>query len=206
MGQETIQLDDRELVVDTDPLPGGGANFQTHVLVEPREGQLVLRPSRGFRIAAAILIVVGWVPMAIGVYMWSVHGRDAGVLILLGFGLLFSLAGVMMFILPRRHTFDIEKQLWTARGPLGRSSRPLTEILAVQLIEGGWHTTRNGPNQVPSNYFTYQLNLVLDDDGTARRNLLNHGHWDSVWQTSDRLAVFLGVPFQDLASEAENDG
>jgi hypothetical protein len=206
MGQETIRVDDRDFVVDTDPLPGGGANFQTHGLVVPREGELVLRPSRGFRIVALILILVGCAPLAIAGTMWSAHGRDTGVLILLGFGLLFSVSGLLMFILPRRHTFDIEKQLWTAHGPLGRSTRPLTDILAVQLIEGGWHTTRSGPNHTPSSYFTYQLNLILDDDGTPRRNLLNHGHWDSIWQTSDRLADFLGVPFQDLVSEAEDDG
>ncbi len=203
MGRATIQLGGRKIKVDTDPLPGGGANFQTHALVELRDGQLVLRPSLGFRLVAAVFVAVGCVPLAIAGFMWSAHGRDTGVLVLVGFGVLFTAAGLLTFLLPRRHTFDTAAGTWTTRGLFGRSERPLADVLAVQLIQGGWHTARGGPHQAPSTYFTYQLNLILDDDQTPRRNLLDHGHWDSIAAAADRLADVLGVPLQDLAADGE---
>src|SRR5438105_1819446 len=102
MSRATILVGTREIVVDTTPLRGGGANFRTHVLSEPGERQLVLRPGFGFRLFAGIFLVMGCVPMAIGGAMWSAHGRDTGVWVLGGFGLLFLTVGLLLLLAPRR--------------------------------------------------------------------------------------------------------
>jgi len=82
--------------------------------------------------------------------------------------------------------------------------RPLAEIIAVQIIEGGWHTAK-GQHGMRITYFTYQLNLILDDESVPRWNLTNHAHWDSTWQSGRDLADFLNVPFMDQVSEEEQE-
>lgn len=206
MGRVTVQVGNREVAVDTDPLRGGGSNFRTHVLAEPRDGLVVLRPSLGFRLFAVAFLVMGCIPLAIAGVMASAHGRDAGVWVLCGFGGAFLLAGLVILLAPRRHAFDTEAGTWAIRGLAGRSSRPLTDVLAVQLIPGGWHTTRSGGTHArTTTYFTYQLNVVLDSEPVTRQTLLDYTDWDSIWQTGHRLAEALGVPFLDSASQAADE-
>jgi hypothetical protein len=203
MRQVTIRVGSREVVVDNAPLSAGASNFRTHVLVEPRARQLVLRPSAGYRLIAAVFAVVGGVALVIAGVLWSQHGPQIGCWVPAGFGLIFLAAGLLLWFLPRRHTFDADEGQMTTSGLFGSSSRPLTDVLAVQLLPGGWHTSSSDQHGSSSSYYTYQLNLVLDDDRTPRRNLLNHTHWESIGDAGRRLADLLGVPLLDLVSEEE---
>jgi hypothetical protein len=116
-----------------------------------------------------------------------------------GFGLIFLLPGMLLLALPRQFNFDLDRQEMTVR-PVAVQRRPLAGVLAVQLIEGGWHSVRNDKG-VTTTYFTYQLNLVLDDARRPRLNLTNHSHWESTWQMGQELADFLQVPLLDDVSE-----
>ncbi len=80
----------------------------------------------------------------------------------------------------------------------------LSDILGVQLIHGGWHTVRNS-NGTQNSYYTYQVNLVLNDEKEPRANLLNQSDFDSCWQCADQLADFLEVPFMDSVSEQSEE-
>ena len=82
--------------------------------------------------------------------------------------------------------------------------RPISDVIAVQFIDGGWHTpTRQGSDPPSAPYFTYQVNLVLDDEDEPRVNLTYHSNWQASWETAAGLAEFLDVPLFDEASEEQ---
>jgi hypothetical protein len=163
---------------------------------------LVLKPSLGMRVFAWAFLLLGTVPLAISSVFFFRHQMDTGFGVLVGFGIIFLVCGLLLLLLPSRQEFNLDKGqlihrwLWIIR------RRPLAEILAVQLIEGGWHTAK-GQHGTQTTYFTYQLNLVLDNESIPRLNLTNHTHWDSTWQSGRDLADFLNVPFMDHVSQEE---
>jgi hypothetical protein len=80
----------------------------------------------------------------------------------------------------------------------GRQGRPLTDVLAVQLIPG---EVQRHLGEEGGEYQTYQLNLVLDDARCPRFNLSDHA--DLAWtrRAGAELADFLGVPLLDQLPE-----
>ena len=87
----------------------------------------------------------------------------------------------------------------------GTTERPLAAVVAVQLIQGDWHKIKGNPaaGQPGRSYFTYQVNLVQDDEDEPRVNLTNHAHWEASYETAASLAEFLDVPLWDEASEGD---
>lgn len=201
MKRVTLKVGSRKVHVETTPLPVGGSNFRDKTLVRPRERVLVLKPSRGMRLVAVLFLLLGAVPLALGTaFLLQRRFEPVGNWVLLGFGVVFSVSGLLLLLLPRRLEFDLDRGQLTQRRCGFARRRPLTDVLAVQLINGGWHTSRN-PHGGQTSYFTYQLNLVLDDDRQPRLNLTNHTDWDSTWRSASDLAAFLGVTLMDHVSE-----
>ena len=75
--------------------------------------------------------------------------------------------------------------------------RPLADILAVQLLNGGYHQGDDGPG-----YPCWQVNLLVDDEAEPRWNLTNDANRAAARQHAARPAGFLGVPLLDHAVEA----
>jgi hypothetical protein len=87
-------------------------------------------------------------------------------------------------------------------------SRPLAQIVCVQLLHGGLHATHEEigePGTPGSVYFkqyrSYQLNLVLDDGAEPRINLACHSDCKWMREAGEHLAAFLEIPVIDMLSE-----
>jgi hypothetical protein len=83
-------------------------------------------------------------------------------------------------------------------------SRPLTDLVCVQLLYGGLYraSIEVGEPGTPGsvyyeNYHSYQLNLVFDDRDEPRYNLASHSDWRWMRETGQKLADFVGVPVVD---------
>jgi hypothetical protein len=88
----------------------------------------------------------------------------------------------------RRFVFDREERTLHIRSRIRADSRPLSGIVAVQVINGGYHSMSNG-----GGYTTYQLNLVVEGE-ERRLGLSNHADRDWTAEAGVGLAEFLGVP------------
>lgn len=122
------------------------------------------------------------------------HGDDEGLvgtIVAVAVGGLFSVLGGYMLYLPQRQQFDRDTERWTSSRLLRSTSRPLIDILAVQLLKGGRHKCDEG------GFKSYQLNLVLDDAAEPRRCLSNHANLNGTREDAERLSDFLGVPLLD---------
>jgi hypothetical protein len=202
MSRFTVRLGLREIVVFTTPLASRPANFRTHRLVRSGQRRLLLVPGLVLRVLALGLWLIAGSALALAVGYRSTHG-DPGVFgICCAIGVVFSLLGLALLVLPRRYRFDLETELMTVRSWRLLSRRPLVEILAVQMIDGGWHRSTSS-HGVKTAFRTYQLNLVLDDPNQPRLNLSNYSDQDSTSEAARLLAEFLGVPFLEQVSAQE---
>lgn len=85
------------------------------------------------------------------------------------------------------------RQMWSWRSPrLFPLRRPLSDILAVQVLFGGF---RNDSED--GTFETFQLNLVLRDERQPRMLLCAPSDCDWVLKIGRELADFLGVPLLD---------
>jgi hypothetical protein len=155
------------IAADTTPLPANAVSFKSHSLVLAGEHGRILRPSFALWVGAVLAIVVG-----IGaIYGGGTEFPPPNPLgwIFSEIGLFFIALGIAGFVLGGpRVEFDrdagivrFRRNRWSA------TARPLSDILAVQLIRGGWHSTSNGLGQ----FLSYQLNLVLNDRDEPRGQL-----------------------------------
>ena len=100
----------------------------------------------------------------------------------------------------RRTRFDRASQQLTVEERVRRSSeyrtlatKPLSRVVGVQVLYTGhrrWSSETTG-----GCYFTYEMNLILDD-GT-RFHLCTHSDWEWFRREGARLAEFLKTPFID---------
>src|SRR5579859_4489930 len=154
MTPNLLRIGGRDVTVDTTPLQAAAANFRTAKLVQPRDGCLVLRPTIFLRVFAAMFLAIGVIVMAVGVGILIGAEVLMAMWVMVAFGAIFSIVGGLMLLLPRRHEFDRDAGQWTLSHFFSSTSRPLSDILAVQLIDGGHHSSSDGPD-----YYTFQLNL-----------------------------------------------
>jgi hypothetical protein len=157
-GMSADDSEDRSFSADTAPLPGvASGTFKSHSLVPAGERRLVLRPSVGMRVLCLV-------PVALGAGMLSLTWivcpppRLEG-WVLGGFGLVFLAAGLIataaLALGTGRVEFDRDAASVCFRGLLRtRTTRPLSDIIAVQLIHGGWHKTSGGSDRPQTQYFT----------------------------------------------------
>ena len=97
-----------------------------------------------------------------------------------------------------RRPFGFRRSLQVVR------SRPLTDIVCVQLLYTGWQSEHveigecGTPGSViHRSYHSYQLNLVVDDRDEPRLNLGSHADVKWMREAGPRLASFLRVPLVD---------
>jgi serine/threonine protein kinase len=197
----SVQIGGKTVWVDTYPLRTSSASFRNKTISQPSPDCLTLRPSRAYRIVFLAFLVAGSAGL-VGLYFFlkAFSARfSSGLPVLLFWAL--AVIQFLVFVIPPVYFLffrDSETRFDRSTGrvshPLpwwGRRERPLKDILAVQVISGGAHLSSN------SNYFTYELNLVLEDPDRQRLNLSNHA--DAAWtrQAGKQLADFLRVPLLD---------
>jgi hypothetical protein len=189
------------------PLPGywrraffGALLGRTLVAAGPHV--VVLRYGVGVRVAGAVNLAVGLLVLGIGLTQLS-EGPAVfllfGLLYVLG-GLAFALAGLHLLFNLGLLRFDRLAGEFTTRRLLGRTTRRLSEIRAVQFISGGVHKSEDG------DYETFQVNLLLDDRDQPRLNVMETQELDETRQVARRLAEFLGMPLQDALAGTQTTG
>jgi hypothetical protein len=222
---ENAEPDTRHLSIDNSPMrqsnpwDGGRRSVELNQL---DADCLVLQPKKWaafWHLPLILACAAG--PIAGLVYMLveQVRGNPGpmGLLILvLGLLLLTSVVLLSGILAPRAcHRwvrFDRRTGLMTiSRRPLASLqslqvvwSRPLTDIICVQLLYAGWQNENSeigepgAPGSVITrNYHSYQLNLVVDDREEPRQNLCSHADVKWMREASQRLAAFVRVALID---------
>jgi hypothetical protein len=93
---------------------------------------------------------------------------------------------------------DRDRGPWKGYQP--DTAYPLSAVLAVQLLYSGYHhishSSAEGPT-INEHFYTYEMDLLLDDARVPRLHLTTHGDWQWLRQEGRSLADFLGVPLVD---------
>ena len=220
----TMQLGTRSFPIDVWPLPRTNpwdGQRRTVELKQLTEESLVIEPKkRWFLWHALLMFGLAAGPMAGVAYMLVKVFRgnaDWGSIVIWSIGSLLMFALLLLGLsapgrFKRWVRFDRRTGLLTiSRRPFGFrrplqvvQSRPLTDLVCIQLLHGGFHSesTEIGEPGTPGsvihqNYHSYQLNLVLDDPKEPRYNLTTHSDWKWMRETGQTLADFLGIPVAD---------
>lgn len=167
-------------------------------------GNDVLKLSRarqriGFGVGAAVSLYV----LGLGLWHKFTNGTSADLAPeMMAIGAIFALG--MLYFVARMPTyaFDRSRGAFSKSRLIGPKRRPLTDILAVQLITN-YHVSPKF--QTSKSYSTYQLNLVLDDSESPRENLSTTGDLEWVRGGGQTLAKFLGVPLLDQVELTVNN-
>jgi hypothetical protein len=167
-------------------------------LSQPEPGQLRLLPNVVGRVMAWFLCLLGspLLVLALLAVVMLLSGRKVGrfdqfeqvmgIFILLVFGVPLSFGGVVL--LGRRFGFDSRTGEMTIRYFWRTRCRPLANIVAVQVLNGG--AFGSGAKRI----FSYQLNLVLDDPSEPRLFVAYNCDEADMLKKSKLLADFLRVP------------
>ena len=192
MNQRPAKASYEIINADTTPLRAIASTGISHVLVSrPEDRTIVVKPIVFFTWVGSVL---GLTLLFTGTAISIASGNPAG-LFVAGIGILIVFAFLLIALFQARVEFDCARGLMLVKRLGMRRRHSLERVKAVQLIEGGWHTSANRPP-----FFTYQLNLVLDDPDVPRLNLTNASNWNATWTMGSELADFLGVRFQDQVS------
>jgi hypothetical protein len=157
------------------------------------------RQSVGFGIGAAVSAYV----FCLGLWHKINNGASADQApAMMAIGAIFGLG--MLFFLARMstYTFDRNSGKFSKSRLYGPKRRPLTDIIAMQLITN-YHVSPKFSTS--KSYSTYQLNMVLDDNESPRENLSTTGDLEWVRGGGQTLAKFLGVPLLDQVELTVNN-
>jgi hypothetical protein len=211
MAGNTLRIRSLEIVVDETPLPVNYLWCGTHefTLSQAEDGQLDLQQGRGARVLGAILCVLGWPVLILGlvsilalVIQQSLDNLF-GVLFLLGWGFPFSYLGVKL--LGRRCRFDKHAGELTIRQFVWTRRRPLSDILAVQIINAGVFGSENSEGD--QRFVSYQLNVVLDDFNQRRLFVAFHHDKAEMGKKGQQLSEFLEIPLlSSIQMETPQEG
>jgi hypothetical protein len=196
MAVHAVRIGSREITIDQSPLPTSFLQGHGPVSVSrPRADCLVIANHGLARFIGWCCGVFGWLVLALGVLTLFEH--VAGLLLVLW-------GGAMFFIWVRgvwpRYRFDAGDAHLTV-SHVGRTRRrPLGDIVAVQVIDGGKFKGRRG------RVFTcYQMNLILDDAQEPRLFVSYNDVLAELESTAKLVADFLNVPLVALTQSADRE-
>jgi hypothetical protein len=183
------------------PLKSGGANFKTAGLHRVSVSRWEFRSSLGLKLFSAVFVVLGLAVCIVAVNKhWPASGSgwDRELFLIGGVGLLFTLAGSWMAyagsvpaVFDKNHGYFVKsrkKPEHLVNPTTLKSYSELKRVHALQLLAEHCKGDK-------SSYFSYELNLVLDDG--SRINVIDHGNLQAVRQDAAALAEFLGKPVWD---------
>lgn len=188
-------------------LVSGGTNFRTHTLVQTHSGRMEFKPTTFAWIFYFIFILPGaalsvGIPILFFINPNLISPDRNAIIILLIIGSVFLIVGLLMVYTGTKPiVFDQMRMLFWKGRPKdgGRISREsfqtaceLSRIHALQLIAEYCHGNK-------SSYYSYELNLVLDDG--SRLNVVDHGSLGAMKRDATKLAGFLNVPLWDATGK-----
>lgn len=188
------------------PLKRGGSNFQTQKLTVKPNGQIKVDITKG-NIAFTMLFVI----IGVGAILVAFNGllqiipmdmeplNFGQFIMLLIFGGLFLLPGILVFRPRNRYTFD-KSQNYCWRG--SKSPREVIDIntddfIELERIKGLQiisERIRSSSSSGGSNrsYNSYELNLILDNGD--RINVMDHGKQSAIRADAKKLSEYLNIP------------
>ncbi len=196
--------------IEWTPLKSGGTNFRTHKLVEVGAHQVRFQIT-GWATAFCLLFIAMGGGLAVGAVFACIEANasDDGewfAPIFMGImGLIFAFAGLAMLLSMRRpacfdrscHLFWKGKEDISAVLPAELDAREdlirLDHVHAVQILRELCTSTSSKGQR--SHYWSYELNLVLDDG--RRVNVVDHGNLPKLQEDASLLARFLDRPLWD---------
>jgi hypothetical protein len=221
----TTESSERDPVMRTYPVKHEPIGPAIATLLRPDPDTFVLETTRATAwpwlgglvpefIVVAILLVwaLGWTLQALARNAWSqvafAAAVDALSLTLLVLCILkVSSSGQWVAFNRRQGILTVSRRPFGwRRGPRVVYSRPLADIVAVQLIRGEAYTNPDPPDPTgwpilpPGKYDWYEFNLVLRDSDTPRMTLASGRQWDWMRQAGKELSEFLGVALVDQLS------
>lgn len=184
--------------VSVEPMKSGGSNFRAARLHVVSADQIMVKPTMQLKLFFGIFFVMP--PIFIGV---GVSQISSNVL----FGTIFTVVGVAVLIallygrkqLFRTVVFDRRAGVCYAvtpgRGPT-RRRLPLDKVAGLQIISE-WNSSSDGPG-----YYSYEVNLVLDDPPGERFHVMDTGHRQACLDDARKLAELLDRPLWDQTARS----
>src|SRR5690349_750151 len=192
-----LQVRGRSILLPTQPLSSQSQQTRDVEWVADGPNSLALVPTAssmwvgrvmGVLFVLMLLGTVGFVwQLFIPVIVRGAWWAGAFILLTLPFLVLAGLAVRSLFFGPgpRRYRFDrganrlvVDRRYGLAGSYRTEVTYPLAEVVAVQLLYTGRHSythTSDQPFQGTSGeFFTYEMNLILDDAGRPRLHLCTH--------------------------------
>ncbi len=178
------------------PLKPGGSNFKTHTFKLIDTHRAVFGATIGARLFAMVFGSVGFVVGIVGVIILLASTAH---MILVGLGLavfggIFAGIGIFLYrTYDKAIVFDLSDGLfWRGKRPnLSDSAQKpetwcrITKIVGIQVL-------RERVTGDKSSYYSYELNLVLED--ASRRHVVDHGSLKQISLDAQQLGEFLQVP------------
>ncbi len=185
------------------PVKSGGANFRTQKLVQVNSYRIEFRAAVEAKIFYSIFLIAGLAVM-IGVsyanFSNGTFALNANTIMPIVFGTIFSAAGgLMLYFGTMPFVFDkMRGCCWKgSQPPVGTAGRTaqdnyseLSRVGALQIIAEFC--------QGKSSYYSYELNLVLDDG--RRINIVDHGNLQKLREDAKTLSAFIGKPLWDATA------
>jgi len=183
------------------PAASGGASFRTHQLIERSVSRVEFSPTLGAKAFYLLFLLLGsglllFQLNRIRISQAGISDEDTFVPMLVG--VVFAVVGACTYwfgTVPR--VFDHQlAAFWRGRKdptPMDvverdGSSASLSSIYALQLLSEFISGSK-------SNYYSYELNLVLDDG--SRINVVDHGNLERLRSDASTLSQFLDKPVWD---------
>ncbi len=202
-----LQSDEVATRTDWAPLqPKEGANYRTRKAERVGDDRMIFVPS--FTSKLIIVAIFGFTLIALSIgsgvtYMWlsgraeKIGDGDPTIVKIAGpafiAGALFF-GGLGIYLkgkLLKPVGFDRNHGRFFRGSESDASAVDLAQIHSLQVIEK-WIA----PSGDSGGYTSLELNVVLKN--AQRRNVIDHGEWESLKEDAERLAEFLGVPLWDF--------
>lgn len=173
------------------PVKVGGANFKTKRLVSENVNRIVFKPTIQMYLFSSIFIIVGLIVSA----MWSSQQLSLAIFglifVAIGFGILYFASIPVIFDKSLGYFWQGRKEPSVYTQGNNKSLTKLDEIQALQILSERVSGSRNSQGYSKS-YNSYELNLVLKDG--SRKNVIDHGNYQSLVDDANVVANFLNVP------------
>jgi len=182
------------------PVKSGGANFRTQKLVKVSPYRIEFRASveAKFFYSGFLLLGLGAIiGFSCSNFSGGTFSFNPKTIMPLVMGAVFcAIGGLMLYFGTMPMVFDkMRGCFWKGRQPPGemidktalKHYSEFSRIYALQII--------SELCQGKSNYYSYELNLVLDDG--QRINIADHGNLQKLREDAKTLSEFLGKPLWD---------
>jgi len=182
------------------PLVAGGSSFCTHRLKKIDNTALEFRPTFGLKLFCSVFVGMGaafaFIPL--GAIYRQFGGFHFSMLFSPLFGLFFCALGILMYYMASAPIlFDLKRRSYSKGWKSSVASSSGIKGVQVELDRvRGLQVLSEYCSGNKSSYYSYELNLVLDD--ASRVNVVDHGDLKALREDAQVLGQSLEVPVWDM--------